>query len=178
MAAVIDDCRRLDDISAVALQSFMSSEVLTAYEGWSIKRLAGFFVKHNISGAPVVAADHTLVGVVTQADVIRFESESVSDYQIERAVQFYYGPNVDTLTDADIKHLKERANETCTVNTIMTPKVVSMDIGTPAGDACARMVEENLQRLFVTEQGRVVGVVTAMDFLRRMAAGKQEATAS
>lgn len=106
ITVAIDEHRTLEDISAVTLQSFLSTDVLTIYEGWSIKRLAGFFVKHNGSGAPVVAADHALVGVVTQADVVKFESQSVSDYQIERAVQFYYGPNVDTLTEADIKHLK------------------------------------------------------------------------
>lgn len=46
-----------------------------------------------------------------------------------------------------------------------------MDINIPAGEACSRMVEDDLHRLFVIKQGRVVGVVTAMDFLRRMAGG-------
>lgn len=168
MTAVTEYAATLDDISAVPLKAFMSPEILSVYEGWSIKRLAGFFVKHNVTGAPVVAADHTLVGVVSQTDVIRFESSSPSDYQIERAVQFYYGPDANTLTEADIQHLKEKATETCTVNAIMTPRVISMDIDTPAGDACKKMVKENLHRLFVTEEGRVVGVVTAMDFLRKM----------
>lgn len=168
MTVTIEHAESLADISTLPLKTLMSSEVHSVYEGWSIKRLAGFFVKHDISGAPVVAADHTLVGVVSQTDVVRFESSSPSDYQIERAVQFYYGPDADTLTPADIQHLKEKASETCTVNSIMTPEVIAMDINTPAGDACKKMVQDNLHRLFVTEEERVVGVVTAMDFLRRM----------
>lgn len=171
MTVAIDHSQALHDISAIPLHTFMSLDVLTVYEGWSIKRLAAFFAKHKVSGAPVMASDHTLVGVVTQTDVIRFESQSPSDYQIEKAVQFYYGPNTQGLTDADIQHLKEKAIETCTINAIMTTNIVSMDINTPAGEACKRMVQEDLHRLFVTAEGRIVGVVTAMDLLRKMVNG-------
>jgi predicted transcriptional regulator len=162
---------RLRDISDLPLAEMMSTEVLTAYEGWSIKRLAGFFVRHNISGAPVVASDDSLVGVVTQADVVRFESRTPSDAEIQKVAHFYHGPNSPGLTRADIERLKERAIQTCTVNTIMTPRVHSLDVSTCAAQACRFMVEEGIHRLFLTSEGRVIGVVTAMDFLRRMTNG-------
>jgi predicted transcriptional regulator len=161
----------LTDISGLRLAELMSTDVLTAYEGWSIKRLAAFFVRHNISGAPVVASDDSLVGVVSQSDVVRFESRTPSDAEIQKVVHFYHGPNSPGLTRADIQHLKERAIETCTVNAIMTSTVHSLDVSTSASQACRVMVEEGIHRLFVTSQGRVVGVVTAMDFLRRMVNG-------
>lgn len=159
---------KLDDISSEPLADFMSRNVLMVYEGWSIKRLAAFFVKHGVSGAPVVAADHTLVGVVTQSDVIRFESRTPSDEEINKILYQYYGPNAHGLTEADMRHLKERASETSTVNAIMTPEVISVDLATSAAVACHMMVAQGLHRLFVTDQGRVEGVITAMDFLRRM----------
>lgn len=164
--SAISEC--LEDISALRLAELMSTQVLTVYEGWSIKRLAGFFVKHNISGAPVVASDDSLVGVVTQTDVIRFESKSPSDAEIHKIAHFYHGPNSAGLTRADIQRLKERAIETCTVNTIMTLRVHSLDACTSAAAACRFMVEQDIRRLFVTAQDRLVGVVTAMDFLRHM----------
>ena len=37
-------------------------------------RLAKFFIKHNISGAPVIASDHELVGVVTVSDIFKFSN--------------------------------------------------------------------------------------------------------
>jgi predicted transcriptional regulator len=159
----------LTDISGLRLAELMSPQVLTVYEGWSIKRLAGFFVKHNISGAPVVASDDSLVGVVSEADVIRFESKSPSDAEIRKMAHFYHGPNAPGLTQADIQRLKQRAIETCTVNSIMTSQVHSLDMETSAAAACRFMVEQDIRRLFATSEGRVVGVVTAMDFLRRMA---------
>lgn len=167
--AQIDKIGNLTDISGLRLAELMSPHVLTVYEGWSIKRLAGFFVKHNISGAPVVASDDSLVGVVTEADVIRFESKSPSDAEIRKIAHFYHGPNSQGLTQADIQRLKQRAIETCTVNSIMTPQVHSLDMDASAAEACRFMVEQDIRRLFVTSGERVVGVVTAMDFLRRMA---------
>lgn len=165
----LDTSVRLEDISALRLAELMSTQVLTVYEGWSIKRLAAFFVKHNISGAPVVASDDSLVGVVTQADVIRFESKSPTDAEIHKIAHFYHGPNSPGLTRTDIQRLKERAVETCTVNAIMTPRVHSLDANASVAVACRFMVEQDIRRLFVTSQDRVIGVVTAMDFLRRMA---------
>lgn len=165
-----NDTDRLGDISALRVSDLMSTGVLTAYEGWSIKRLAAFFVRHQISGAPVVASDDSLVGVVTEADIIRFESRTPSDAEIRKMVHFYYGPNIHGFNSADIRRLKEKAIETCTVNTIMNPVIHSCDRDASAASACRMMVKDGLHRLFVTDNGRVVGVVTAMDFLRRMTA--------
>lgn len=148
-----------------------SKEVLTVYEGWSIKRLAGFFVKHGLSGAPVVAADHSLVGVVTQSDVIAFESRAPSDKEIKRTIEQFYGPTAETLTDSDLQRIKQRASENCTVNTIMTPQVVSLDCGATLLDACKTIVEKDLHRLFVTRDGKIDGVITAKDLLRDALAG-------
>lgn len=167
----LESSMALNDIGQYTVADLMSRDVLTVYEGWSIKRLAGFFVKHNISGAPVVASDEELVGVVSQSDVVRFESRAPADSEIERMIRIYCGPYGADLTSDDIAHLKERASETCTVNSIMTPEVISVDPQSSAADACTYMVETNAHRLFVTEKNKLVGVVSAMDFLRKMVAG-------
>ncbi len=158
----------LEDLSTLGVRDVMSSNVLTVYEGWSIKRLAGFFVKHDISGAPVIASDDELVGVVTQSDVVRFESRTPTDAELERLVQFYCGPYGGSLTKSDLEHMKEKANEHCTVNSIMTPEVDSVDISVSAVEACHVLVAQGVHRLFITEKSRLVGVVSAMDFLRKM----------
>lgn len=52
----------------------MSKVVLFSYKGWSIKRLANSYLKHNIPSAPVIAGDHGLVGVVSISDIFRFDN--------------------------------------------------------------------------------------------------------
>ncbi len=167
MSAVIESSV-LKALSSKGVDDVMSTDVMTVYEGWSIKRLAGFFVKHNISGAPVVASDEELVGVITQSDVVRFESREPTEQEIERLVQFYCGPYGGSLSKDDIRHLQEKANETCTVNSIMTPEVLSINVRSTAAEACQSIVKHDLHRIFVTREGKLVGVVSAMDFLRFM----------
>ena len=158
----------LDAIQSKSIRELMCSHVLTVYEGWSIRRLAGFFVKHNISGAPVIAADDELVGVVSQSDLVRFESKAPTEQEIERLVQFYCGPYGGDLSKNNVEQMKEKANDYCTVHFIMTPEVASIDVSLNAAQACQALVERKVHRLFITENGRLVGVVSAMDFLRAL----------
>ena len=62
----------------VTAKTIMSKTLLSAYEGWTIHRLAEFFIKHGISGAPVIASDHELVGVVTVSDIFKFSSRNLN----------------------------------------------------------------------------------------------------
>ena len=156
------------DLAVAPIGSLMSTQVLTVYEGWSIKRLAGFFVKHNLSGAPVVAADDELVGVVTQSDVVEFESRGLSDKEIEKLVVNYCGPYGGAFSAQDLARFKEKATEYCTINEIMTPHVYAVDVNTPVASACRLIADKNIHRLFVTQEDRLVGVVTAMDVLRHL----------
>ena len=56
--------------SSSCAKDIMSNTLLTAYEGWTISRLADFFINRKISAAPVIASDHELVGVVSVSDVL------------------------------------------------------------------------------------------------------------
>ncbi|WP_075187101.1 CBS domain-containing protein [Teredinibacter haidensis] len=164
----MSDHRLEEALDGCALADLMTDKVLTVYEGWSVKRLAGFFVKHGISGAPVIAADEELVGVVTQSDVVRFESRELTQAEMEKLVQFYCGPYGGKLSEKDIRKLQERANENCTVNSIMTPEVVSVDFQTSVIVACQLIVEKHIHRLFVTRDSKLVGVITARDVLQQL----------
>ncbi|TVZ38364.1 CBS domain protein [Alteromonadaceae bacterium 2753L.S.0a.02] len=155
-------------LSHYSLCELMSKDVLTVYEGWSVKQLSEFFVKHGISGAPVIAADGELVGVVSHSDVVRFQSRAPSEVELEKLEQFYCGPYGGGLSQIEIKSLQNRAGETCTVFAIMTPQVISVDITTSVEDACQTIAQNNIHRLFVTKQGKLVGVITAMGILQEV----------
>jgi len=155
-------------LSHYSLSDLMSKQVLTVYEGWSVKRLAGFFVKHGISGAPVIASDDELVGVVTQSDVVRFESRTPTEDELKKLVHFYCGPFGGELSEEDIRHMQERANENCTVNSIMTPQVLSVEVDSGVSHVCKTIVDHEIHRLFITSGGKLIGVLTARDVLRKL----------
>ncbi|MDU0354980.1 CBS domain-containing protein [Paraglaciecola aquimarina] len=106
------------NLRQMTVSQIMSDGVLTVYEGWSIRRLSKFFIKHNISGAPVIAADDELVGVVTQSDIIRFESHEPSESEIEKLVTQFCGPFGGTIDKSEIKRIQDKANDYCAVNSI------------------------------------------------------------
>ncbi|WP_075187613.1 CBS domain-containing protein [Teredinibacter haidensis] len=158
----------LEVINELSLSDLMSRQLQTVYEGWSVKRLATFFIKHGIGGAPVIAADDELVGVVTQTDVVRFGSRTLDEKEVQKLTQFYCGPYGGELSEDDMRHMQERASENCTVHSIMTPEVVALDIVTPLAEVCTALAKRDIHRLFVTENGKLVGVVTARDILQRL----------
>jgi predicted transcriptional regulator len=156
------------NLAQIPVLETMSKTILTVYEGWSIRRLSQFFLKHHISGAPVIAADDELVGVVTQSDIIRFESCDPDEQHIKKLIQEYCGPFGQEANSAEITRIQQRANEYCTVNSIMTNNVLSIDMSSNLDQAYKLMVSKNIHRLFVTQKGLLIGVITAMDILRSL----------
>tara|TARA_R110000868_G_scaffold106091_7_gene291140 strand:- start:1127 stop:1639 length:513 start_codon:yes stop_codon:yes gene_type:complete len=156
-------------LAQFTLSEVMSKHLLTVYEGWSIKRLSQFFLKHDISGAPVIAADDELVGVVTQSDIIRFESVDPDKQQIIKLVRQYSGPFGGPIDEAEVRRIQTHAKDYCTVNSIMTNKVISIDINSSLEKAYLLILGTQVQRIFITQQGLLVGVLTAMDILRIIA---------
>ncbi len=155
-------------LSEISLEDMMSKTILSVHDEWSVKKLAGFFVDNNISGAPVISESKELVGVVTQSDVVQFESRTLSEEELKEMMEHIRGPFSGDLTHDDIEHLRDKASENSTVHSIMTPKVVSVDISTTITEACAVIVEKKIHRLFITEDGKLVGVITAHDVLQKL----------
>ena len=142
----------------------MTTDVLMVYEGWSIKKLSNFFIKHNISGAPVIASDHSLVGVVTATDIINFESKS--DAEINKMVEQVYREYVGyQYQQEDVKKIAHHADENCTVHQIMAKGVIQVDEQMLINDVAQLMLDENIRRTFVTRNGIMVGVITTTNIL-------------
>lgn len=146
----------------------MTPDVLTVYEGWSIRRLASFFVRHRISGAPVIASDHTLIGVVSLSDIARFSSLPEQD-QARLAASSPYADYLgyDPLPE-DMAWLTHSAANHCTVNSIMTRHVISVEEKTTLPQIARLMSAHGIHRVFVTRDGVVVGVVTAGTLLQQV----------
>jgi len=143
----------------------MTADLLTAYEGWTIQRLSEFFIRRQISAAPVIASDHELVGVVSVDDVFRFSS--LDDSSKGRALSDLYRNNCGQEPDEELllSWVKDAAKN-CTVHQIMTPEVIAVDRETSLAEISSLLLERNIHRVFVTHDKKVVGVITAMDALR------------
>jgi CBS-domain-containing membrane protein len=102
-------------------------------------------IDHNVNVAPVVGDHGEPVGVLGLTDLLIHVRASVPDAA--------GGARVAPATAADL----------------MTPTVFAVDAHTPAADVVADMVRSRVHHLFVTDAaGKIVGVVSACDVLRRL----------
>ncbi len=149
-------------------EDLMSTDVLCVYEGWTIQRLAEFFLKNEISGAPVIASDHELVGVVSISDIFRFENADLDTRSDALRRCYRDSTGIDIASRSDLIEWSKTSQNSCTVHQIMTKQVMSVDRQSQLSDIANSMIINDIHRVFVTDQGKIAGVVTALDVLRKM----------
>lgn len=158
--------------NGLTAKDIMSPTLLSAYEGWTIHRLAEFFIKHNISGAPVIASDHELVGVVTVSDIFKFSNMDESNRR--EALRNYYREACEIeLDDVSLREWSNHAERNCTVHQIMKPEIITADVRDTVEQVAAVMVKYNIHRVVVTDHKIALGVITTMDILRTLQPGGQ-----
>lgn len=153
-------------IQEYTAREIMTSSLLAAHEAWTVSELAHFLVSNGITGAPVVDDDEQLVGVVSVTDVARFASMDREEDD-KRGHHGYYTDSLDFDTRFD--YLEEAAEphmEASTVADIMTPSVFDVDASTSVKRVAKEMVANGLHRVFVSDAGKIVGVVSALDILQ------------
>lgn len=149
----------------LSAKDIMTNQVLMAYEGWSIQRLIEFFAKHGISGAPVIASDHTLVGVVSVTDIINFEGSS--EQNKANLLQEVYSEFVGYEFDESFKQqITSEATKQCTVNQIMTREILRIDEKTRIAAIANLMLDKSVRRIFVTHNGIITGVISTSNMLK------------
>lgn len=67
-------------------RDIMTHEVISIHPGAPIREAARLLSDYNISGAPVISVRGEMVGIVTQADLISKDGETVADIMTPRVI--------------------------------------------------------------------------------------------
>lgn len=123
------------------------------------------FVEEEISGAPVVDDDATLLGVITATDLLRAVQE---EHDAGRAVQNYFrdvlpysSPDWSSAPEDFQDRLRELRAED-----FMTVEVLTVAPETPIPLVARALREHRIHRVFVAQDRRLVGVISAFDLLK------------
>ena len=149
----------------------MAMDVITTTPGASLKDVDELFNTHAISGAPVLD-DGTLVGVISQSDVVRVlydqqrAANDVSQYLLSP-----YPISLPALSEI----ARERASIadrllTLTVADAMTGVPVTVGPDDDIAVAARAMCDERVHRVLVTRDGELVGLLSALDMAGIVAA--------
>lgn len=123
------------------------------------------FTEEEIGGAPVVDDDGTLRGVITVTDLVRAVEEEhdagrmSADYF--RDILPYSSP--DWLSGPE--DLQDRLR-TLRAEDVMTAEVRTVPPDAPVTQVARILRESHIHRVFVSDDTRLVGVISAFDLLR------------
>ncbi|WP_437603171.1 CBS domain-containing protein [Sorangium sp. So ce590] len=150
---------------AAPLAGIMTRDVLCVRPEVTVDEITALLVRHGISGMPVVDADGKPVGMVSRADLLRTAQERGDTEESERATL-----HLDDVAPLDIEieqgfHVYEPVK--VTARDVMTPVVVQLHESASIRQAASLMAYEGVHRLpVVSDDGRVVGILSSLDVLR------------
>ena len=126
----------------------MQTDVRTVTSDTPVSEVVVSLADAQVTGLPVVDARNRVIGVVSSTDLIDAQAETRSAE--ERQILLEQTP----------------------VRDIMTPKPLMIESTADVQEAARHMLYAEVRRLFVEENGVLVGVISQTDIVRAVATGK------
>ena len=179
----------------VLVRDIMQTDIVTVPLDMNARQLARKLADEDISGVPVTDAEGALAGVVSQTDLVRLAARGQDVHFVGGPARFESGDRLDPDGDLDaddgdhdpfgfflpeesafsahglLDAEPEGQFDTTTVEEIMTSVSYSVTPDMPVQDLADYLARGRIQRAVVVENGRLVGIVTAIDVLRAVAEG-------
>lgn len=173
-------CRRPTDLSSVErepghdqtsagvtpIAEVMTAAVWCVTADVSVETVTAVFLERGISGAPVVDDDGFPIGLITKTDLLR-------ERRVEGDTEDHQPLRIHTLAGDQIDlgpgfHADRVAR--ATVGEIMTPVAFTLPERAPLARAAALMSFEGVHRIpVVSDEGQVVGILSALDIVKWVA---------
>ena len=145
------------------VKEIMRSDVITVTKDMTIQEVAEVLVSHNISGVPVLDEAGSLVGMVTEGDLLHKESNPRIPKFFGLLGGLIYFGGVDQYKEDFKKLAALKAAE------IMTSKVITVSGEEEVGEVATLMIDNNIKRIPVVENGKMIGIVSRADIVKTLA---------
>jgi CBS domain-containing protein len=138
----------------------MTRAVVTTTPESPIEGVARTMIQHGISGVPVVNADGSVVGIVTEGDLLR-RAEIGTERSHSRWVELLLSGG--RLAREYIRSHGRRVRD------VMTKEVVTAAPETPLAEVVAFMEARRINRVPILDDGQLVGIISRADLLKALA---------
>lgn len=149
-------------------RDLMNGDVVTVTPDTPLRDVARTLLVHRMSAVPVVDDSGTLVGMVSEGDLVgrkRTERETKSEWWLLRLAEG------ETLNTDFLQHLQ---SPLAVAREVMSSPVLTVSEETKADEIASLMAEHRIKRLPVVRDGRIVGIVRRADLLRSLGGGEFE----
>lgn len=131
-------------------RDIMTTPVISVRPGMPVKEAAALLATNGFTALPVVSEDDRLVGIVTEADLMRD--------RVPRDPRAYCHPLEQLPTTT-----------TTTVGEVMTTAVTAMSPGTDVAVLAKALLDAHQRSMPIVDGSRLVGIVTRRDVVRVIA---------
>jgi len=153
-------------IGEFTVKDVMQRDVLAVDADWPLDKLAGFLTDNSISGAPVTDAEGELVGVVSLTDLVRHESMTEKDTDTNNTHDVYLYELERHMSSEELRVFHTQYESPIQVREIMTPMIFKVSEDDSVKEVAETMLKGRIHRVFVTREGKLQGIVTALDMLQ------------
>lgn len=130
----------------------------------SLREALDLMIEHHVSGLPVLDQEDRCIGVVSASDILTVESEHAAleheslgayfdaDTQSWESVRI--APDDERLADIDVQY-------------VMSSELISAAPDAPISAVAKLMINHEVHRVMVVDENRrLLGIVSALDFVR------------
>lgn len=146
-------------VPCMLAKDIMSKDVLSISSDATLLQAADLLIKTGVSAMPVVDQSDNMVGLVSEADLVR-AMETAADGSFLKQV------GAGALPEETTAAVKARR-----VAEVMTREVVLADIDATLSDIASLMLKRGVKRIPVVQDGAVVGIVSRVNLLRALMTG-------
>lgn len=144
-------------------RDIMTKEVITTTPETPVSEVAALLEQHRISGVPVMDAGGSIVGVITQSDLV----SRARDLELPPTIALF---DLRLILETPA-HFKKRLEKMLgvTVAEVMTPEPVTISPEMPVQEIAALMARKQVHTLPVLAGGKLVGVIGKIDLIHAQA---------
>ena len=144
----------------------MKTEVVTLREDTPVKEIARLMLAHDISGLPVVDEQGNVLGVVSELDLMRKQIKP-NEPSIWTMLWGMDADREKKQRDVLRKYLGNTAGD------IMTSPAMTVDVSDSLEKVGNLMFNKQIKRVFVTDGGKLAGVVSRSAFTKLLLEGNK-----
>ncbi len=149
-------------MAAKTVREIMTPDPVTVTPEMSVTEAAHVMVDNNIGSLPVLEGDR-LIGIVTEGDLIMQDVKLEFPTYLHLLDGYILYPPATARFESELKKAVA-----ATVREVMTADPITVDAGASIEDAATRLVERDVSRLPVLDEGRLIGIVSKRDVVRSL----------
>jgi len=149
-------------MAELTVRDIMTTDPVIVTPETSVTDAARLMVDQRIGALPVIEDDR-LVGIVTEGDLIMQDVKLEFPTYLHLLDGFIMYPPATARFEHELK--KAVAAD---VRAVMTPDPTTIDVNSTVEDAATLLIERDVSRLPVLDEGHLVGIVSKSDVVRSL----------